>query len=143
VNPLIAPNVRCGIDWKTRTPSAMTRGSASADEHPNKPDANVSLSETTTIPGARIWAGGIPVKRSSNAGSGVTEPGWQQRSHTAAVSSTTAAHAMQFNGINYLMPADAKLDDEADLYQFTKVDDVLSYLLQGQSLFSHCLIPVG
>lgn len=43
-------------------------------------------------------------------------------------------HAMQFKGVNYLMPVDAKLDDEADLYRFTKVDDVLGYLQQAKAL---------
>jgi uncharacterized caspase-like protein len=41
---------------------------------------------------------------------------------------------MQFKGVNYLMPIDAKLDDEADLYRFTKVDDVLGYLQQAKAL---------
>jgi formylglycine-generating enzyme required for sulfatase activity/uncharacterized caspase-like protein len=45
-----------------------------------------------------------------------------------------SGHAMQFNGVNYLMPVDAKLDDEADLYRFTKVDDVLGYLQQVKAL---------
>ncbi len=45
-----------------------------------------------------------------------------------------SGHAMQFNGVNYLMPVDAKLDDEADLYRFTKVDDVLGYLQQIKTL---------
>jgi formylglycine-generating enzyme required for sulfatase activity len=45
-----------------------------------------------------------------------------------------SGHAMQFNGVNYLMPVDAKLHDEADLYRFTKVDDVLGYLQQVKSL---------
>ena len=43
-------------------------------------------------------------------------------------------HAIQFNGVNYLMPVDAKLDGEADLYRFTKVDDVLGYLQQAKAL---------
>jgi formylglycine-generating enzyme required for sulfatase activity len=45
-----------------------------------------------------------------------------------------SGHAMQFNGVNYLMPVDAKLEDEADLYRFTKVDDVLGYLQQVKAL---------
>jgi formylglycine-generating enzyme required for sulfatase activity len=45
-----------------------------------------------------------------------------------------SGHAMQFNGVNYLMPVDARLDDEADLYRFTKVDDVLGYLQQVKAL---------
>jgi len=45
-----------------------------------------------------------------------------------------SGHAIQFKGVNYLMPIDAKLDDEADLYRFTKVDDVLGYLQQAKAL---------
>ena len=45
-----------------------------------------------------------------------------------------SGHAMQFNGANYLMPVDAKLGDEADLYRFTRVDDVLGYLQQAKNL---------
>jgi uncharacterized caspase-like protein len=45
-----------------------------------------------------------------------------------------SGHALQFNGVNYLMPVDARLHDEADLYRFTKVDDVLSYLQQVKAL---------
>jgi formylglycine-generating enzyme required for sulfatase activity len=45
-----------------------------------------------------------------------------------------SGHAMQFNGVNYLMPVDARLDDEADLYRFTRVDDVLRYLQQVKAL---------
>jgi uncharacterized caspase-like protein len=45
-----------------------------------------------------------------------------------------SGHAMQYNGINYLMPIDAKLSDEADLYRFTRVDDVLGYLQQAKNL---------
>src|SRR5215468_1290932 len=45
-----------------------------------------------------------------------------------------SGHAIQFKGVNYLMPVDAKLDDEADLYRFTKVDDVLGYLQQVKAL---------
>lgn len=45
-----------------------------------------------------------------------------------------SGHAMQFNGVNYLMPVDARLDDEADLYRFTRVDDVLRYLQQAKAL---------
>ena len=41
-----------------------------------------------------------------------------------------SGHAMQFNGANYLMPIDAKLDDEADLKRFLRVDDILSDLQQ-------------
>ncbi len=45
-----------------------------------------------------------------------------------------SGHAMQFNGVNYLMPVDARLADEADLYRFTRVDDVLGYLQQVKAL---------
>ncbi|MBV9462470.1 MAG: SUMF1/EgtB/PvdO family nonheme iron enzyme [Bradyrhizobium sp.] len=45
-----------------------------------------------------------------------------------------SGHAMQFNGVNYLMPIDARLEDEADLYRFTRVDDVMRYLQQVKAL---------
>ena len=45
-----------------------------------------------------------------------------------------SGHAMQFNGANYLMPIDAKLDDEADLKRFLRVDDILSDLQQAKNL---------
>ena len=45
-----------------------------------------------------------------------------------------SGHAIQFNGVNYLMSVDAKLDGEADLYRFTKVDDVLGYLQRVRAL---------
>jgi uncharacterized caspase-like protein len=45
-----------------------------------------------------------------------------------------SGHALQFNGINYLMPVDAELVDEADLYRLTRVDDVLGYLQQAKNL---------
>ena len=45
-----------------------------------------------------------------------------------------SGHAMQFNGINYLMPIDAKLDDEADLKRFLRVDDILGDLEQAKNL---------
>jgi hypothetical protein len=45
-----------------------------------------------------------------------------------------SGHAMQHNGVNYLMPVDAKLDDEADLKRFTRVDDILSDLQQAKNL---------
>ena len=41
---------------------------------------------------------------------------------------------MQFNGVNYLMPIDAKLDDDADLKRFLRVDDILSDLQQAKNL---------
>jgi uncharacterized caspase-like protein len=45
-----------------------------------------------------------------------------------------SGHAMQFNGVNYLMPVDAKLDDEADLKRFARVDDILNDLEQAKNL---------
>jgi len=45
-----------------------------------------------------------------------------------------SGHAMQFNGVNYLMPVDAELKDEADLKRFTRVDDVLNDLQQAKNL---------
>jgi hypothetical protein len=45
-----------------------------------------------------------------------------------------SGHAMQFNGVNYLMPVDAKLDDEADLKRFARVDDILADLQQARNL---------
>jgi len=44
-----------------------------------------------------------------------------------------SGHAMQFNGGNYLMPIDAKLDDEADLKRFLRVDDILGDLQQAKN----------
>jgi hypothetical protein len=41
---------------------------------------------------------------------------------------------MQFNGVNYMMSVDAKLDDEANLYRFAKIDDLLGYLQQVKAL---------
>ncbi len=38
-----------------------------------------------------------------------------------------AGHGMQYQGTNYLMPTDARLEDEADLpYEMAQLDDVLS-----------------
>lgn len=45
-----------------------------------------------------------------------------------------SGHAMQFNGVNYLMPVDAKLDDEADLKRFTRVDDIMNDLQLAKNL---------
>jgi len=45
-----------------------------------------------------------------------------------------SGHAMQHNGVNYLMPVDAKLDDEADLKRFSRVDDILNDLQQAKNL---------
>jgi hypothetical protein len=64
----------------------------------------------------------------------------------AAVSFTRAArdadvavfyysgHALQFAGVNYLMPVDAKLTDEADLRLMSRVDDVVADLQQARNL---------
>ena len=45
-----------------------------------------------------------------------------------------SGHAMQHNGVNYLMPVDAKLDDEVDLKRFTRVDDIVNDLQQAKNL---------
>jgi hypothetical protein len=45
-----------------------------------------------------------------------------------------SGHAMQFNGVNYLMPVDAKLEDEADLRRMTRVDEILDDLQQAKNL---------
>jgi caspase domain-containing protein len=45
-----------------------------------------------------------------------------------------SGHAMQFNGVNYLMPVDALLTDEADLKRFVRVDDILNDLQQAKNL---------
>jgi len=43
-------------------------------------------------------------------------------------------HALQFGGVNYLMPVDAKLDDEADLRRMVRVDDVIADMQQAKNL---------
>jgi len=45
-----------------------------------------------------------------------------------------SGHAMQFNGVNYLMPVDAVLTDEADLKRFVRVDDIVNDLQQAKNL---------
>jgi formylglycine-generating enzyme required for sulfatase activity len=45
-----------------------------------------------------------------------------------------SGHAMQFAGINYLMPVDAKLSDEADLRRMARVDDIVSDIQQAKNL---------
>jgi hypothetical protein len=45
-----------------------------------------------------------------------------------------SGHAMQYNGVNYLMPIDAVLNDEADLRRATRVDDILEDLKQAKNL---------
>lgn len=45
-----------------------------------------------------------------------------------------SGHAMQHNGVNYLMPVDAVLTDEADLKRFVRVDDIVNDLQQAKNL---------
>jgi formylglycine-generating enzyme required for sulfatase activity len=45
-----------------------------------------------------------------------------------------SGHAMQFGGINYLMPVDAALHDEADLRRLTRVDEIVADLKQAKNL---------
>jgi Caspase domain/VHL beta domain len=45
-----------------------------------------------------------------------------------------SGHALQYAGVNYLMPVDASLTDEADLRRATRVDDVLDDLRQARNL---------
>lgn len=45
-----------------------------------------------------------------------------------------SGHAMQFAGINYLIPIDAKLSDEADLRRMTRVDEVVADLQQARTI---------
>ena len=45
-----------------------------------------------------------------------------------------SGHAMQFNGVNYLMPVDARLEDEEDLRRLTRVDDIMNDLQQAKNL---------
>jgi TRAP-type mannitol/chloroaromatic compound transport system substrate-binding protein len=45
-----------------------------------------------------------------------------------------SGHAMQFGGVNYLMPVDARLSDEADLRRLSRVDDILADLQQARNL---------
>ncbi|PIT01526.1 hypothetical protein TSA1_12685 [Bradyrhizobium nitroreducens] len=45
-----------------------------------------------------------------------------------------SGHAMQYNGVNYLMPVDAVLADEADLKRFVRVDDIINDLQQAKNL---------
>src|SRR5260370_40021195 len=50
-----------------------------------------------------------------------------------------SGHAMQFGGVNYLMPVDAQLNDEADLRRMVRLDDVLADMRQAKSLRILCL----
>jgi caspase domain-containing protein len=45
-----------------------------------------------------------------------------------------SGHAMQYAGVNYLVPIDAELHDEADLRRMARVDDILSDLQQAKNL---------
>ncbi len=45
-----------------------------------------------------------------------------------------SGHAMQYAGINYLIPVDARLTDEADLRLMLRVDDVVADLQQAKNL---------
>lgn len=45
-----------------------------------------------------------------------------------------SGHALQFGGINYLAPVDAKLTDEADLRRMFRVDEIVSDLQQAKNL---------
>lgn len=45
-----------------------------------------------------------------------------------------SGHALQFSGVNYLMPVDASLSDEADLRFLLRVDDVVADLQQARNL---------
>jgi uncharacterized caspase-like protein len=45
-----------------------------------------------------------------------------------------SGHAIQRRGINYLMPVDAVLHDDADLRRLTRVNDIVDDLSQAKSL---------
>jgi hypothetical protein len=45
-----------------------------------------------------------------------------------------SGHAVQFAGVNYLMPVDSRLTDEADLRLMLRVDDVVADLQQARNL---------
>jgi Caspase domain len=45
-----------------------------------------------------------------------------------------SGHALQFSGINYLAPVDAKLTDEADLRLLARVDDIVADLQRAKNL---------
>jgi hypothetical protein len=45
-----------------------------------------------------------------------------------------SGHAMQFAGVNYLVPVDAELRDEADLRRMARVDEILADLQQAKNL---------
>ncbi|MGE3625262.1 MAG: caspase family protein [Hyphomicrobiales bacterium] len=45
-----------------------------------------------------------------------------------------SGHAMQFGGVNYLMPVDARLADEADLRRMARVDEIVADLQKAKNL---------
>jgi hypothetical protein len=45
-----------------------------------------------------------------------------------------SGHAMQFAGVNYLVPIDAELRDDADLRRMARVDEILADLQQAKNL---------
>lgn len=45
-----------------------------------------------------------------------------------------AGHALQFGGINYLAPVDAKLTDEADLRRMVRIDEIVADMQQAKNL---------
>jgi hypothetical protein len=45
-----------------------------------------------------------------------------------------SGHAMQFAGVNYLMPIDTKLSDEADLRRMTRVDQIVTDLERARTV---------
>jgi hypothetical protein len=45
-----------------------------------------------------------------------------------------SGHAMQYAGVNYLVPVDAELRDEADLRRMARVDEILADLQQAKNL---------
>ncbi len=58
---------------------------------------------------------------------------WTSRNADVAVFYYSGS-AMQFNGVNYLIPVDAKLEDEADLKRMTRVDEILDGLQQAKNV---------
>jgi uncharacterized caspase-like protein len=45
-----------------------------------------------------------------------------------------SGHALQFNGVDYLVPVDAALSDESDLRRLTRVDEIVSDLQRAKTL---------
>jgi caspase domain-containing protein len=55
-----------------------------------------------------------------------------------------SGHAMQYNGLNYLLPVDARLNDEADLRLLPRVDDIVADLQRAKrACASWCSIPAA